>query len=69
MFLNSIAFMTSLLRNIILFASEHFPYRTDKQLSSYLIKVTKLYARGCFIVRVILMDMEFEKVAGGLNLL
>ena len=61
-FVNGIEFLTTLSRDIRLFTSVQFPYNTDKQLSSYLIKVTK-YSRGGFIVRVILMDMEFEKVA------
>ena len=42
---------------------EHIPSLTPDQLSKSLNKVIKLYGRGGFIIRVILMDMEFEKVA------
>ena len=41
MFVNGIAFMTILSRDIRLFTSGQFPYNTGKQLSSSLIKVTK----------------------------
>ena len=41
MFVKGIAFLTTLSRDIRLFASGQFPYNTDKQLSSSLIKVTK----------------------------
>ena len=68
MFVNGIAFMTILSRDIRLFTSGQFPYNTGKQLSSSLIKVTK-YSWGGFIVHVILMDMEFEKVADEVVLL
>ena len=49
-------------RNVRLFTVELLPSRTAKQLSSSLNKIVKIYARGGYIVRLILMDMEFEKV-------
>ena len=44
------------------------PSRTAKQLSKSLKKILQLYARGGFIIRVIFMDMEFEKVKDELGL-
>ena len=42
---------------------EYLPRRnTAKQLANALRKVVFLYARGGFVVRHALMDMEFEKV-------
>ena len=41
---------------------EHTPSQTPEQLSKSSNKVIKLYGRGCLIIRVLLMDMEFEKV-------
>ena len=67
-FVNGIAFLTILPRYIRLFTCEHVPSRTAKQLSKSLKKIVQLYARGGFIIRVILMDMEFEKVKDELGL-
>jgi hypothetical protein len=44
------------------------PTRTADQLGSGLKKVLNLYRRGGFIVRVILMDMEFESLSDELEL-
>ena len=41
---------------------EFLPSRTAKQLSKSLKKIVKLYTRGGFIVRLVMMDMEFEKI-------
>ena len=41
--------------------AEFLPSCTAKQLSSSLTKIVKVYARGGFIVRLVMMDMEFEK--------
>ena len=38
-----------------------FAYEVE-QLSISLTKVVKLYARGGFVVYLVLMDMEFEKI-------
>ena len=62
MFVNGYPFLVTLSRNIRLFTVELLPSRTAKQLSSSLNKIVKIYARGGYIVRLILMDMEFEKV-------
>ena len=42
--------------------AEFLPSRTARQLSSSLTKIVKVYARGGFIVRLVMMDMEFEKI-------
>ena len=41
---------------------EYLPQRTAKQLANALRKVVFLYARGGFVVRHAMMDMEFEKI-------
>ncbi len=38
------------------------PSCTVEQLSSSLTKVVKLYIQGGFVVHLVLMDMEFEKI-------
>ena len=68
MFVNGIAFLTTLSRDIRLFTCEHVPSHTVKQLSKLLFISVQLYARGGFIICVILMDMEFEKVKTQLGL-
>jgi hypothetical protein len=63
MFVNGMAFLTMLSRKLQLATVEQLPLRTATQLSNSLIKIVKLYA--CitgFIVRVIMMDQEFDKV-------
>ena len=42
---------------------EHIPSQTVAQISNSLNKVIKLYGRGGFVIRMILMDTDFEKVA------
>lgn len=44
------------------FIAKNLKSRTSPMISSSLKKVARLYARGGFIVRVILMGMDFEKV-------
>ena len=56
MFVNVVAFLTTLSRKIRLVTAEHIPSRTAKQLGSLFKKIVKLYARGGFMFRVILMD-------------
>ena len=46
----------------MLFTVEFLPSRTAAKLTDYLVKASKLYARGGFTVRTILMDQEFDKV-------
>ena len=55
-FVNGVPFLVTLSRNIRLFTVELV------KMTDYLVKVSKLYARGGFTVRTILMDQEFDKV-------
>ena len=41
---------------------KHIPSQKAGQISKILNKVIKLYERGCFMICIILMDMEFKKV-------
>ena len=54
--------MITFSQNIRLVTTEHVPTRTARQLAKSLMKVVKLYARGGFVVRLVLMDMEFDKI-------
>ena len=60
--------MTTLSRDIRLFTCEHVHTCTAKQLSKALNEIVQLYSRGGFIIRVILMDMEFEKIKDDMGL-
>ena len=61
MFVNDVQVLVTLSRDIRLFTAEFIPSRTDKQRSSLLNNIVKFYARSGFVVRLVLMDMEFEK--------
>ena len=69
MFVKGVPFLTTLSRDIIFGTAEHIPSRTAKQLATSLMKVVKLYAKGGFIVRNVLMDGEFEKVKPEISLI
>ena len=62
MFVNGLAFLVKFSRNIILFTTEHLPSRKAGRISSAITTVIYIYARGGFIIHVITMDMEFEKL-------
>ena len=62
MFVNGMPFLITLSRRIRLLTVEHIPSRTAKQLSSSLTKIVNLYARGGFVVNVVLMHQEFGKI-------
>ena len=68
MFVNGVAFLSTFSRDIRFFTAEHVPSRTAKQLGSSLKKIIRLYAKGGFVVRLILMDGEFAKVEDELPL-
>ena len=59
MYVNGVAFLTTLSRKISLQTAEHIQSRSAASLSRALIKVMKLYARGGFVVNLIMMDQEF----------
>ena len=60
MFVNYVQFLVTVSRDIRLFTAEFLPSRTANQLSSSLNNIVKFYARGGFVVCLVLMDMEFE---------
>ena len=62
MFVNELAFLLTLSRNIWLFTAEHLPSCKAGQLSSVITTPINIYSRGGFIIRVIMVDMEFEKL-------
>jgi len=55
-------FLSTLSRDIRFATVEYVPSRTAKQLGRHLKRVIRRYAMGGFVVRVILMDQEFDKV-------
>ena len=60
MFVNGISFFITFSRDIRLISAEYIPSQNAATLSHALTKVVRLYARGGFIVHLVLMDMEFE---------
>ena len=68
MLLNGIAFLNAFSSKTIFFAFEQIPFFASAQLSSSLKKIVNIYARECFTIRVIFMDMEFEKVSDDMEL-
>ena len=60
--------MTTLSRKIKLRTVEHIQTRTAASLSNALNKVLKLYARGGFLVNLIMMDGEFSKLESSFDL-
>ena len=69
MFVNGIPFLITFSRNIRLITAEHVPTRTARQLAKSLMNIVELYGRGGFLVRLVLMDMEFEKIKDKVALL
>ena len=62
MFVNNIPFLLTLSRKPKFGTVEFLPNCTAPQLGKSLTKVLRLYALRGFVMHVILMDMEFEKV-------
>ena len=61
MFVNGIPFLVTRSRYIRMNTVKFLPSCTAKQLSKSLTKIVKVYARGGFIVRLDMMDMELKK--------
>ena len=59
MLVNSMSLLVTLSRRIRMLNVEHIPSCTAKQLGSLLTKIVHFYARGGFVVNVVLMDQEF----------
>ena len=68
MFVNGILFLTNLSRNIRMLSVEFIPSRTAAHLGRPLLKIVRIYARDFFMVNVILMDEEFDKVESEVRL-
>ena len=49
--------------------AENVPGRTAVELANSLLKVTKMYARGGFVVKTCYMDKEFDKMKELIGLL
>ena len=62
MFVHSIPSLVNFSRKIRLITVEHVPTSTAVQLAKSLMNIIKLYARGRLVIRLFLMDMEFEKI-------
>ena len=67
-FVDGIAFLLTVLRNIKFITAEHVATCTAKSLSKHLDRVIRVYTQAGFSVRTILMDGEFEKVKNKLAL-
>jgi hypothetical protein len=62
MFVKSIAFLTTLSKKSRLATVEQLPLCRATQLSNLSTEIVRLYACTGFIVRIIMMDQEFDKV-------
>jgi hypothetical protein len=62
LFVNGITFLTTLFWKLRLATIERCSSRTATQLSNSLMKIVRLYASTGFIVSIIMMDQEFDKV-------
>jgi acetolactate synthase regulatory subunit len=61
-FVDGIAFLLTVLRNIKFITAKHVATCTAKSLSKQLDRVIQVYTRAGFSVHTILMDGKFEKV-------
>jgi hypothetical protein len=68
MFVNRIAFLTSLLPILRLATVEQLPTHTSWQLNSSVTKIVWLYAHTGFIVKVVMVDQEFDKIEDEINM-
>ena len=68
MFVCGFPFLVTYSRSIKFTTTEYIPTRTAGKLAKSLMKVVYGYARGGFVVNLMLMDMEFEKVKDKLPL-
>jgi hypothetical protein len=62
MFVNSVPFLVSVLRNKNLIMIKHAPHHTATKLGSLIQCTLCVYAQAGFTVQTILMDNEFEKL-------
>ena len=62
MFVNSLPFVVKFGQGIGLLTAEFTPTWTAKQLACNLSKIVSLHSLAGFVVQIIIMDMEFNKV-------
>ena len=67
-FVDGVAFLMTLSRHIRLTAMEHIPGRRARILADSLKKNIRTYARGGFIVNLVLMDQEFDKIVDRMDM-
>jgi hypothetical protein len=68
MFVNGFIFLATLSQKMRLATAEQLPTCTARQLNSSLTKIVRLYAHTGFIIKVVMMDQEFNKVEDEINL-
>ena len=61
-FVNLVPFMVTQSRDIHMLMAKVLPNRRAPVLGRAITNVCRHYYRGGFIVRLVLMDMEFEKI-------
>ena len=69
MFVNGIPFLVNFSLNIRFITCEYVPTRTAGRLAKSLMKIVKLYARGGFVICLVIMVMELENVKDKVGLL
>ena len=61
-FVDGVVFLMTLSRRIRLTTVEHIPGRRARVLADILKKIIRIFARGGFMVNLILMDQELDKI-------
>jgi hypothetical protein len=62
MFMNCLPFLVNILSGLRLVKIKHLPLRTAKCLVHTLERVFRIYATTRFVIQMVLMDIEFEKL-------
>ncbi len=62
MFVNGLPFLVTSSRGLSLVTIEYLPSRTTKLLVHTLQRVFRIYGTARFVVRVAMIDMEFERL-------
>ncbi len=60
--MNGTAFLITVSWKIKFVTAEHVPVRTAASLVKHLNRVIQVYCRTGFVVRMLMMDREFEKI-------
>jgi hypothetical protein len=68
MFVNGIAFLTTLSCKLLLVTLKQLPTRTARQLNSSITNIVWLYARTGSIIKVVMMDQEFNKIEDNIKM-